>query len=63
MDEKRTYKTARIDESMIKIIDRIIEDKRTGYKTRSEFIHDSLRKRIEDLLNLFPDLKTKIKNS
>ena len=60
MDKKRSYKSARIDESMINTIDKIIEDKRTGYKTRSEFIHDSLRKRIEDLLNLFPDIKKKI---
>jgi len=59
----RYYKTARIDSNLIEMIDILISDRRTGYKSRSEFIHDAIRMRIETLLSLYPDLKNKFDSS
>lgn len=62
MDEDKTvYSTARIDKDILDTIDELIKDRRIMYKSRSEFIHSTLREKLESYLVLFPDLKTKHK--
>lgn len=39
----------KMDEKFVKIIDEYVDEK--GYKNRSEFIRDAVRRRIEPLLN------------
>jgi len=60
MDEKTIYSTARIDEDILDLIDELIKDKRILYRSRSEFIHGTLREKIESYFTLFPDLKSDV---
>jgi len=57
---KTKYRTQTIDENLLDTIDIIVNNEKSLYKTRSEFIHDSIRRRIESLLALYPELKEKI---
>ena len=62
-DDKTKYSTARIDKTILDTIDEIIKDKRIMYKSRSEFIHSTLREKLESYFILFPDLKTKLQTT
>lgn len=46
------YRTIRIPESLIESVE-VIMDKRQdlGYRSRSEFVIDAIRRRVENLLN------------
>ena len=61
--EKTKYRTQTIDENLLDTIDIIVNNQKSLYKSRSEFIHDSIRRRIESLLALYPELKEKINAS
>jgi len=43
------YTTVKIPNGMVENIDKIISDKRFGYKSRSEFVKEALRKHVKDL--------------
>ncbi|GAG87046.1 unnamed protein product [marine sediment metagenome] len=43
------YTTIKIPNGMVENIDKIINDKKFGYKSRSEFVKEALRKHIKDL--------------
>ena len=54
------YKTVTIRNELMKIVDQIVEVEAMGYNSRSDFVHDAIRRRIESLLSLFPELKEEI---
>ena len=43
------YTTIKIPTGMVENIDKIINDEKFGYKSRSEFVKEALRKHIKDL--------------
>ncbi|TXT61280.1 MAG: hypothetical protein BAJALOKI2v1_40074 [Promethearchaeota archaeon] len=46
------YRTIRIPESLVKSVEVIIEKRQDlGYRSRSEFVIDAIRRRVETLLN------------
>jgi len=49
MASKTKNVNVKMDEKFVKIIDEYVEEK--GYKNRSEFIRDAVRRRIEPPLN------------
>jgi len=49
----KKYRTVRIPDDLVKSILRIINEyKDLGYRSHSEFIIDSVRRRVEQLLNI-----------
>lgn len=53
------WRSISINEDLFKMIAVIKDD--TGHNSVSDFIQDAVRRRIEGLLVLYPDLKEKIK--
>lgn len=49
MPSKTKNVNVKMDEKFVEIIDEYVEDK--GYKNRSEFIRDAIRRRVEPPLN------------
>ena len=54
------YVTVRLDKNLLDAVDALVKQKKPGYKSRSEFVHDAVRRRIEGLLSLYPELKAQI---
>ena len=59
MDKERQYRNVSLHEGFAENIEKIIEDPAINYKTLSEFVHDACRRRLEQLLAIYPHLKDK----
>jgi metal-responsive CopG/Arc/MetJ family transcriptional regulator len=44
------YVTVQIPKELVDMIDTILAEKKGGYRSRTEFVADAVRRRIEDLL-------------
>mgnify|MGYP001770686046 CR=1 FL=1 len=47
---KKDYTTIQIPRELVEMIDKIIEERKGGYRSRTEFVADAVRRRIEELL-------------
>ena len=54
----RKYRNIGLHETLVNEIESIIEE--TNYRSVSDFVHDACRRRLESLISLYPELKTKI---
>lgn len=59
MDKERQYRNISLHENFAENIEKIIDDSAINYKTLSEFVHDACRRRLEQLLAIYPHLKDK----
>ena len=60
MSRHRDYTTIAIPNALIEEIETIIKRLESlGYRNRTEFIVDSIRRRIEELKKLYPELQTR----
>ena len=57
----RKYRNISIHEEIAKQIEIIIEE--TNYRSISDFLHDAIRRRIEQLFALYPELKSKLQST
>jgi len=49
MNGEKSYSSTKIPIDLTKRIDKIIEEKHGGYKSRMEFIKDAIRRRLEQI--------------
>ena len=58
--KKYPYTNVQVYDDILEIVDMLVEDKRVMTRSRSEFVHDALRKQVNAILAIYPDLKDKI---
>ena len=58
--KKQPYTNVGIYDDILEIVDILIKDQRVMIRSRSEFVHDALRKQVIAVLALYPDLKDKV---
>jgi len=57
------YKTVKLTDEILDVVDTLVTIDKLGYNSRSDFVHDAVRRRIEGLISLYPELKEKIDTS
>ena len=57
---RRSWKTIQLPEDLLKVVDKIVSRPELGYTSRSEFVKEAVRLRIEAVQR---NLQKKLKNS
>ena len=58
-----SYQSVRIDNKLLELLDILMKDSRVTFRSRSEFIHDAIREKVESYLALYSDLKIEVKTT
>ncbi|MGQ9780847.1 MAG: ribbon-helix-helix domain-containing protein [Nitrososphaeria archaeon] len=54
---EKKWKTIQLPEELIKVVDEIVNKPELGYTSRSEFVKEAVRLRIEDILKSVKERK------
>ena len=56
-EEKTQYERVSISVDLLKEIERVVNFKKIGYRSQSEFIHEAIRLQLRAIFSLYPELK------
>jgi metal-responsive CopG/Arc/MetJ family transcriptional regulator len=49
MPQSKGWKTIALPDELVDKIDKIVDEKKHGYRSRNEFVTDAVRRRLEEL--------------